>query len=454
MPRQRKMILGSVVRGCPGYIAGWRHKDLTREMLQASSKLGYYTRIAEISEKAKLHFLFLADSPTVTYLNVPYMLEHAAQDYYLEPMTMLAAMIPGTKHIGLVGSMSTTYADPYTVARTLASLDHLSNGRASWNIVTTGNPTSAQNFSYDMHPDKGDRYARAEEFVRIVKGLWDSYEDDAFVRDQKSGRFLDPSKMHYLNHKSENFSVRGPLNVERCPQGYPVLLVAGASDRGKELAAETGDALFTAQPDKVQGRAFYQDVKGRMAKYGRSPDELAILPGAMIIVGETDAEAKAKRAYLRSLIDIEFAVAYTSSLAGMDLSHLPLDQPLPDSLRSQPVWSRLELMMDVAERDHLNFRELAIQYTETYGHQFMVGSPKTIADELEDLFESEVADGFLLRSPIFPQGLEDTANLLIPELQRRGLAQPEYAGKTFRENLGLKRPEHPAAAARRGMAAE
>lgn len=453
MPRQRKMILGAVVRGLPGCIAGWRHKDVSPETLRGSAGLDYYTHIAAISEAAKLHFLFLADSPTVTYLNQPYMLEHAAQDYYLEPMTMLAAMIPGTKHIGLVGSMSTTYSDPYTVARAFASLDHLSQGRASWNIVTTGNPTSAQNYGHDAHPEKGDRYTRAEEFVRIVKGLWDSWEDDAFLRDQKSGRFLDPSKMHVLNYKSENFSVRGPLNVERCPQGYPVMLVAGASERGKELAAETGDALFAAQPDKAQGQAFYRDVKGRMAKYGRAPEELAILPGAMIIVAETDAEAKEKREYLRSLIDIEFAVQYTSSLAGMDLSHLPLDKPLPDSLRSQPVWSRLELMLDVAARGNLNFRELAIQYTETYGHQFMVGTPAKIADELQDLFENEVADGFLLRTPIYPKGLEDTTRLLIPELQRRGLAQTGYAGKTFRENLGLKRPEHPAAA-RRGLAAE
>jgi N-acetyl-S-(2-succino)cysteine monooxygenase len=453
MARQQKMILGAVLRGLPGCIAGWRHKDVSRETLQGSAGLDYHTHIASLCEQAKLHFVFLADSPTVTYLNQPYMLEHAAQDYYLEPTTLMAAMIPGTKHIGLVGSMSTTYSDPYTVARTFASLDHLSRGRASWNIVTTGNPTSAQNFGHDVHPEKGDRYARAEEFVRIVKGLWDSWEDDAFLRDQTSGRFLDPSKMHYLNHRTENFSVRGPLNVERCPQGYPVMFVAGASDRGKELAAETGDTLFAAQPDKAQGQAFYRDVKGRMAKYGRAPDELKILPGAMIIVAPTDAEAQEKREYLRSLIDIEFAVQYTSSLAGMDLSHLPLDKPLPQSLRSQPVWSRLALMMDVAERDQLNFRELAIQYTETYGHQFMVGSPKTIADQLQDLFESEVADGFLLRSPIYPKGTEDTVSLLIPELQRRGLFQTEYAGKTFRDNLGLKRPAHPAAA-RRGMAAE
>ena len=453
MARQQKMILGAVLRGLPGCIAGWRHKDVSPETLRGSAGLDYHTHIAGICEQAKLHFVFLADSPTVTYLNQPYMLEHAAQDYYLEPTTLMAAMIPGTKHIGLVGSMSTTYSDPYTVARTFASLDHLSRGRASWNIVTTGNPTSAQNFGHDVHPEKGDRYARAEEFVRIVKGLWDSYEDDAFLRDQKSGRFLDPTKMHYLNHRTENFSVRGPLNVERCPQGYPVMFVAGASDRGKELAAETGDTLFAAQPDKAQGQAFYRDVKGRMAKYGRAPDELKILPGAMIIVAPTDAEAKEKREYLRSLIDIEFAVQYTSSLAGMDLSHLPLDKPLPDSLRGQPVWSRLELMMDVAERQALNFRELAIQYTETYGHQFMVGSPATIADQLQDLFESEVADGFLLRSPIYPKGTEETMSLLIPELQRRGLFQTEYAGKTFRDNLGLKRPAHPAAA-RRGMAAE
>lgn len=340
------------------------------------------------------------------------------------------------------------FSDPYTVARAFASLDHLSGGRASWNIVTTSNPSSALNYGHDSHASKSSRYNRADEFVRIVKGLWDSYEDDAFVRDQKAGLFLDPTKIHPLKYKSDNFSIHGPLNIERTPQGYPVMFVAGSSDGAKDLAAETADAMFTAQPDMVQGRAFYADVKSRLARYGRSENDLAILLGAMIIVAETDEDARQKHAFLKSLIDVRFGVEYMSYLAGADLSHLPLDEPLPDSLRDQPVWSRLELVMDMARRENMTFRDIAIHYADTYGHQFIVGSPKTVADELQELFETRVADGFLLRSPFYPDGIDDIVDLAIPELQRRGLFRTEYAEGTFRDNLGLKRPEHPATARR------
>lgn len=448
MSGSRKMILGAVTRGTGSHVASWRHPGTTREMLQGATSLDHYAHIAQTAERAKLHFIFLADSPVVTYQSNPAMLARAAQDYYLEPTTTLAAIAALTRHIGLVSTMSTTYSDPYTVARTFASLDHLSRGRASWNIVTTGNPAVSQNFGHDEHLAKDSRYGRAEEFVRIVKRLWDSWEDDAFVRDRASGRFLDPAKMHPLHHRSENFSIRGPLNVERTPQGYPVMFVAGSSEGARELAAETGDAMFTAQPDEALGRDFYTDVKGRLAKFGRAPEQLSILLGAMIITAETDDEAKAKHKYLRSLIDAEFAVHYMSHLAGIDLSGLPLDQPLPESLRAQPVWSRLELMMDMARKENMTFGEIAVHYADTYGHQLLVGSPKTIARQMRDLFETKVADGFLLRSPIYPGGIEDIANLLVPELQRQGLFRMDYEGETFRDNLGLARPPHPNAAAR------
>lgn len=447
MSDKRQMVLGAVTRGTGSHVASWRHPATTREMLQGATSLEHYAFLAQTAERAKLHFIFLADSPVVTYQSNPAMLTRAAQDYYLEPTTTLAAIAALTKHIGLVSTMSTTYSDPYTVARTFASLDHLSRGRASWNIVTTGNPAVSQNFGHDEHMAKDSRYGRADEFVRIVKRLWDSYEDDAFVRDQASGRFLDPAKMHPLHHRSENFSIRGPLNIERTPQGYPVMFVAGSSDGAREIAAETGDAMFTAQPDDAQGRAFYADVKARLPKYGRAPNELSILLGAMIVTAATDDEAKAKHKHLRSLIDTEFAVHYMSHLAGIDLSGLPLDLPLPESLRAQPVWSRLELMMDMAKRDNLTFGEIAVHYADTYGHQLLVGSPKTISRRMQDLFETKVADGFLLRSPTYPGGIEDIADLLVPELQRQGLFRKEYEGKTFRDNLGLVRPPHPNAKA-------
>jgi N-acetyl-S-(2-succino)cysteine monooxygenase len=282
-------------------------------------------------------------------------------------------------------------------------------------------------------------------FTRVVKGLWDSWEDDAFVRDQQSGLFLDPAKMHPLRHKSEHFQVEGPLNIERPPQGHPVIVVAGSSEGAKELAAEQADAMFTAQPDLEGAKKFYADVKGRMAKYGRSPDELHLIPGAMIIVGRTDEEAREKHQVFRESIDLEFGVLYLSGLAQADLSHLPLDEPLPDSLRQTPTWSRLELVMDISKRSGMTFRDLAIHYADTYGHQFIVGSPKTVADELQHLFEARAADGFILRAPIYPEGVQEIVSLVIPELQRRGLAQTEYRGTTFRENLGLPRPAHPRA---------
>lgn len=446
MTTQRKMILGAVTRGTGSHVAGWRHPQVSRERLQAAAKLSHYAEIARTAEAAKMHFIFLADSPTATYQNYPRLMARAAQDYYLEPLTVLSAVGALTSRIGLVGTMSTTYSDPYTVARAMASLDHLSGGRAAWNIVTTSNPTSALNYGHERHAEKSVRYGRAEEFVRVVKGLWDSYEDDAFVRDQARGVFLDTSKIHPVNVKSENFAIRGPLNIERSPQGYPVMFVAGSSEDARELAAETADAMFTAQPDLTEGKRFYDDVKRRLAKHGRTPDELKIMPGAMIITGRTDEEAREKHEFLRDSIDLDFGLQYLTSLAGVDLSNLDLDQPIPESLQAQPTWSRLALVLDIAKRGQMTLREIAIHYADSYGHSVCVGSPQRVADELQELFEGGACDGFLLRSPFYPDGLQDITGLLIPELQRRGLFRTEYEGETFRDNLGLRRPPHPALA--------
>jgi N-acetyl-S-(2-succino)cysteine monooxygenase len=445
MTQSRQMILGAVMRGTGSHVAGWRHPAVSHEMLEGARRLDHYLNIAQLAESGKLHFVFTADSPAVTYQNMPELMRRAAQDYYLEPLTLLSALAATTRHIGLVGSASTTYADPYMIARLFASLDHLSDGRASWNVVTTFEKAAAGNFGRDVPFAPDQRYARAKEFVQIVRRLWDSWEDDAFTRDQQTGQFVDPAKLHLVDHHSDFFHVHGALNVERSPQAHPVIFVAASSEDGRELAAAEADAMFTAQPEIEAGRRFYTDVKGRMARYGRTPDELAILLGAMIITGHTDEEAQQKHTALKAAIDIDFGVLYLSSLIGMNLSHLPLDEPLPDALRDQPNWSRVPLVMDIARRGNMTFRDIALHYADQYGHQCIVGSPATIADALQAMFEAPVADGFLLRSPFYPDSLEDIVSLVIPELQRRGLFRSEYVPGTLRDNLGLRRPAHPAA---------
>ncbi|MFO1162183.1 MAG: LLM class flavin-dependent oxidoreductase [Reyranellaceae bacterium] len=454
MIRQRKMILGAVARGIGSHVAAWRHPSVGRAKLREATTLKHWADVARAAEQGKMHFVFLADvlaMPNAT--NAP-LLRRSAYDFSLEPMTLLSAMAPLTERIGLVGSISTTYSEPYNVARLLASLDHVSGGRAAWNVVTSHDPNSARNFGGGAFMEKGDRYERAQVFTRVVKGLWDSWEDDAFVHDQAGGVFVDPAKMHPLHHKSAHFQVEGPLNIERPPQGHPVIFVAGSSEGAKEVAAEQADCMFTAQPDFEEAKRFYGDVKGRMARYGRSPDDLFIIPGAMIVAGRTDEEAHEKHHRFKESIDLEFGILYLSGLVRTDLSHLPLDEPLPDSLRQTPAWSRLELVMDISRRGSMTFREIAIHYADTYGHQFIVGSPQTVADELQRLFEERAADGFVLRAPIYPEGVQEIVSLVIPELQRRGLAQTEYLGSTFRENLGLPRPLHPAMRAAKRAAAE
>jgi alkanesulfonate monooxygenase len=357
---------------------------------------------------------------------------------------LFSALAATTTHIGFVATASTTYEEPYLLARKFASLDHISKGRAAWNVVTTGNENAAGNFGKEEHPAHPLRYERAEEFIDVAKGLWDSFEDDAFLRDKESGVYSDPHKLHALNHKGKHFSVAGPLNISRPPQGYPVIVQAGASDAGRELAARTAEVIFTAWQALDEAQAFYRDVKGRMAKYGRHPDELKIMPGISPVVGRTQEEADAKYRELQDLIHPSVGRGILQRFfPGVDLLQYDLDGPPPtfaDSTNGNT--SRLALVTELAQREKLTLRQLYQRLAGARGHRVVVGTPQKVADEIEAWFRNEGADGFNVMPPVLPASLDDFVELVIPELQRRGIFRTEYDGRTLRENLGLARPQN------------
>jgi FMN-dependent oxidoreductase (nitrilotriacetate monooxygenase family) len=325
------------------------------------------------------------------------------------------------------------------VARRFASLDHLSGGRAGWNVVTTSNPDAALNFGLDDHMEHDERYRRAREFFDVVTGLWDSWADDAFVRDVKNGVYFDPDKLHVLNHKGKYFSVRGPLNVARPIQGWPVIVQAGASEAGRQLAAETAEAVFTGQGNLAEGKRFYADVKGRMDKIGRNPDHMKILPGCFVVVGESLEEAREKRALLDSLVHYDSGIASLSIALGTDASGFDPDGPLPDIPQSNASQSARDRIVETAKRDHLTVRQLA-QRSGSFSGLAMMGTPAMIADQMEQWLVEEGSDGFNIMFPYLPAGLDDFVDKVVPELQRRGIFRRDYEGKTLRENLGLPRP--------------
>ena len=368
-------------------------------------------------------------------------LKHSHTVTSFEPFTLLSALAMVTDHLGLVATGSTTFDAPYHVARRFASLDHLSGGRAGWNIVTTSNPDAALNFGMTDHMEHGERYRRAREFYDVVTGLWDSWADDAFIRDVEHGLFFDPDKLHVLNHKGKYLSVRGPLNIARPIQGWPVIVQAGASDSGRQLAAETAEAVFTPPSTIAAGREFYADVKGRMAKAGRSPDHMKIMPACFVVVGDSIEEARAKRAKLDSLVHYDNAIASLSIALGHDASRFDPDKPLPDIPESNASKSARDRVVAMAEREKLTVRQLA-QRLGGYSGLAMVGTPKTIADEMQEWLDTEASDGFTIMFPYLPGGLDDFVEQVVPELQRRGIFRREYEGKTLRENLGLPRPEN------------
>jgi alkanesulfonate monooxygenase len=437
MTTPRQLKLGAFMRPASIHTGAWRYPGAYPD---ANFNFAHLRHFARRLEQAKFDAFFMADHMAV--LNMPMdALKRSHTVTSFEPFTLLSALSQATERLGLVATGSTTFDAPYHIARRFASLDHISGGRAGWNIVTTSNPDAALNFGLDEHMEHGERYDRAREFYDVVTGLWDSWADDAFVRDAEHGIYFDPAKMHVLGHKGEFLSVRGPLNIARPIQGWPVIVQAGASDAGRRLAAETAEAVFTAQSNLAAGRAFYADVKGRMEKIGRSRDHMKILPACFVVVGDTIEEAREKRAKLDSLVDYANAIASLSIALGHDASKLDPDGPLPEIPESNASKSGRQRAIDLAKREKLTVRQLA-QRLGGYAGLAMVGTPTTIADEIQEWLEAEACDGFIIMFPYLPGGLDDFVDRVVPELQRRGIFRREYEGKTLRENLGLPRPRN------------
>jgi len=373
-------------------------------------------------------------------LNMPIQaLKRSATVTSFDPLTLLPALAAVTEHIGLIATGSTTFDAPYHLARRFASLDHISNGRAGWNIVTTSNPDAALNFGLDDHMEHGARYLRAREFYDVVTGLWDSFADDAFVRDVESGLFFDPDKLHTLHHKGEHFKVRGPLNVGRPVQGWPVIVQAGASDAGRQLAAETAEMVFAAGGPIEAAREFYADVKGRMVKIGRNPEHVKILPGALVISGATLQEAQDKKALLDSLVHPDSGLASLSIALGTDASNFDLDAPLPEIPETNQSKSARDRIVKYGTEKKLTVRQLA-EYVGGYAGKSFVGTPAMIADEMEEWLSTGACDGFNIMFHTVPAGVDEFVDNLVPALQARGIFRRDYEGKTLRENLGLPRP--------------
>src|SRR5437870_3691897 len=437
MTGARQMRLGAFMRPVGIHTAWWRYPGAAPD---ANFNLKHLIRFAQKLEEGRFDAWFMADHLAV--LNMPMAaLKRSATVTSFDPLTLLPVLAMHTEHLGLIATASTTFEPAYTIARRFASLDHISNGRAGWNLVTTSNPDAALNFGLTEHMEHGERYRRAREFYDVVTGLWDSWADDAFLRDVEKGFYFDSDKLHVLNHKGKYLSVRGPLNIARPIQGWPVIVEAGASEAGPQLAAETAEAVFTAQSSLAAGREFYADVKSRAEKVGRSRDHLKILPGCFVVVGDTVEEARAKRAKLDSLVHYSNAIGSLSIALGPVASKLDPDRPLPEIPESNASKSGRERAIALARRENLTVRQLA-QRLGGYSGLAMVGTPVTIADEMEEWLMTEGSDGFTIQFPYLPGGLDDFVDRVVPELQRRGILRREYEGKTLRDNLELPRPKN------------
>jgi alkanesulfonate monooxygenase len=445
MAGQRKIRLGVSMIGMGYHLAAWRHPDASAG---GNMELQHYIRTTQAAERGLLDMAFLADGVGIRFNDVPPgALSHTAKNVHFEPLTLLSALAMVTQRVGLVATASTTYNEPYHIARKFASLDHISGGRAGWNVVTSATDMEAQNFGLDGAPEKGGRYDRAAEFVDVVRGLWDSWEDDAFTRDKASGVNYDRAKLHVLNHQGTHFRVKGPLNIQRSPQGRPVIVQAGASDQGRELAAATADVIYAAAQTLDAAQAYYRDVKGRMARYGRDPDQLKIMPGLMAVPGSTRQEAQDKYEVLQQLVEPVVGLGALANYLG-DLSAYDLDGPLPE-LKKTRNHSRGDIFIEIARKQGMTIRQLYLSIAGGNGHRTVIGTPADIVDAMEEWFHNEGADGFNLLPTWLPGGLEEVVDSVIPEMQRRGLYRTAYEGRTLRENLGLAYPEHPAAAAKR-----
>ena len=425
----RQMHLGLFILGTGSHIAGWRYPgafDNFQDLTQVQA-------IAATAERGKFDLIFMGDN---LYADPA---AHPSYTLRLEPLTMLAAIAMSTRRIGLGATASTTYGDPFSTARAFASLDHISGGRAAWNAVTSANATSAANFGRE-HPDHSQRYAIAEEFVGVVKGLWDCWDDEAIVADRASGVYIDPAKVRSLDHDGPFFQVKGPLNIGRSPQGQPVVLQAGGSAPGQRLAARTADVVFSVVQDFSEAQSQYAAFKALLPQFGRRPDDATMLPGVMPVVGRTDREAFDKLKLLQGFVSATNSLALLSDRLGTDMSGYDLDGSIPDIALPDSYHSFARVMLSKARRDNMTLRDLYNLTAAARGHWVLCGSGETVADTLQFWFENGAADGFNIMPPYFPEGFDDFVDLVVPILQARGLFRADYQGTTLRDHLGLGRP--------------
>ena len=433
----RQIKLGAFLPGGGQHVASWRHPD---QPADGATSFEFHKQLALTAERGLFDAYFLADGLTVSFGGGTE--GGNAKVSAFEPVTLFSALAPLTTHLGFIATASTTYEEPYNLARKFASLDLISHGRAGWNVVTSATEAAAHNFNLDQQHSHAFRYRRATEHVELVRKLWESFEDDVFIRDKETGKFFDPEKLHYTDHIGEHFKVRGPLNVSRSPQGHPVIVQAGQSEDGRGLAAATAEVIFTAHQRLSTAQEFYRDIKSRAKGVGRDPGHVLIMPGVSPFVGRTEEEARAKYDKLTSLILEEDGVALLNALTGgtLDLRGYDLDGPLPPAPPTEGMKSRQALIRTIADENQFTIRQLYQWVASARGHFTIVGTPVQIVDTLQEWFENEAADGFNILPPWLPTGLTDFVDLVIPELQRRGLFRTAYEGTTLRENLGLLFP--------------
>jgi alkanesulfonate monooxygenase len=433
----KQIKLGLSMRQLGYHAGGWRHPDVPSD---GAEDINHYVRVARTAERGLFDMLFLADGIGLRQRDEPAgSLCRSNQNVELEPLTMLSALAMMTEHVGLVATASTTYNEPFHVARKFGSLDHISKGRAGWNVVTSWSEAEARNFNRETHLDYDTRYERAAEFVQVVIGLWDSWDADAFARNKESGLFFSPEKMHVLNHRGKHFQVQGPLTVSRTPQGRPVIIQAGAADQGQEIAAASADVVFAAQTTLDDGRAYYDSIKSSLPRYGRDRDDLLILPGLLPIVGATRAEAQAKFQQLQDLLHPLVGLASVYGPMG-DLSGFPLDGPVPEP-NHPDMTSRAGVLYDMAKRNGWTIRQLYLAASVARGHRTVIGTAPDIVDTMQEWVEAGAADGFNIIPTHLPVAIEDFVSMVVPEMQRRGLYRTRYEGRTLRENLGLSAPK-------------
>ncbi|MDH2406770.1 LLM class flavin-dependent oxidoreductase [Bradyrhizobium sp. SSUT18] len=434
-----EMKLGLLLAPAGFHEGAWRDPSVPAN---GGVDIDHYAHLATLAEGAAFHFVFLPDSPSIIEREHAHIARVARNDGF-EPITLLSALSSRTKDIGLVGTATTTYHQPYHLARMLASLDHLSRGRAGWNIVTSAYKSEAPNFGEDELPDHDKRYARAREFVEVVKGLWDTWEDGAFIRDKQSGIYADTNKLHLLDHQGNHLSVRGLLNISRPPQGYPVLVQAGASETGTTFGAEVGEVIFSTAPSLEHGKRFYASLKTKAGQFGREGDQVLVMPGIVPIVGRTKQEASDKLQRLRSYMHTDVQIGLADRLLGSvtDLRSTDLDSLVPEDLPlTNFTQSYQKLLLDRALCQRMTWRQLIHLVSDSKNQLMVVGTPDEIADSMVDIFDERAADGFIVLPSIIPSGLNDFIECVIPELRRRGKFRSRYSGRTLRENLGLKRP--------------